>query len=154
MVTALETRLTDDLKTAMRARDKVGLAAIRMLRTRFMELRTAKNARELDEEGAVALVRAYAKSLTGAVAEFVEKGTPEDDDNVAGLRAEIAFLDRYLPQMLDEAATAAIVAEVIAAHEITDPKMTGKAIGLVMKDHKGKADPGLVGRLVRAKLAG
>ena len=154
MATELEARLGEDLKTAMRARDKVGMAAIRMLRTRFMELRTAKNARELDEAGAVEVIRAYVKSLQGAVDEFVAKGTPADDDNVAGLLAEVAFLDVYLPKMLDEAATRALVATILAANGVTDAKMAGQAIGLIMKDHKGQVDPGMVSRLVRAKLAG
>ncbi len=154
MTTKTEKELTEQLKTAMRNRDKVALAAIRMVRTRIMERRTAKNAGELTDEMVVGVIRSYVKSLQSALADFRGAGTPDSDDNVAQMLAEIELLGPYLPTLLDEAGTEALVAKVLDDHDIDNPKMTGRAIGLVMKDHKGTVDPALVSRLVRSRLQG
>lgn len=150
--TPTEARLMDDLKIAMKARDKVKLSAIRMVRSRITEKRTAKGAAELDDAAVVEVISAYVKSLNGAIADFRKGGTPDDDDAIVSLRDEIALLQPYLPQLLDEAATVTIVEAVIAEHGLAGAKMIGRTMGLVMKDHKGKVDAGLVKKLAAARL--
>jgi uncharacterized protein len=152
--TPTEERLMSDLKTAMKARDKATIAAIRMVRSRIGEKRTAKGAKELDDAAVLAVIQSYTKSLAGAVEDFRKGGTPDDDPAIADLYAEIALLQPYLPKLLDEAATAAIVDAVIAAHGLSGVKAIGRVMGMVMKDHKGEVDAGLVKRLAAAKLAG
>lgn len=153
MSTAIETELNGLLKDAMRARDKRALAAIRMVRTKILEKRTSKNAGEITDEVVLQIIRSYVKSLEGAVAEFRASGTSEDDENIVQLASEIALLDRYMPKFLSEAETEAIVIQVLADNGISDVKMAGRATGLVMKGHKGTVEPGLVSRLIRAKLS-
>lgn len=152
MTTKTEAELTGMLKDAMRAKDKRTLAAVRMVRTKIMEKRTSKGAGELDDEAVLEVIRSYVKSLGSALDEFRANGTPEDDENVLQLQAEIALLDRYMPKFLSEAQTEALVDATLKAHGITDPKMAGRATGLIMKDHKGEVDAGLVSRLIREKL--
>lgn len=152
MATALENELTEQLKASMRAGDKMATAAIRMVRTKIMEKRTAKNAVEITDEIIQDVIRNYVKVMQGSIDELKAGGATDDEPNIAQMRDEIVYLDRFLPKLLDEAATAAIVDQVLAANAITDPKMAGKATGLIMKDLKGKADPGLVAKLVKQKL--
>jgi len=154
MATELEIRLGDELKACMRAGDKVGLAAVRMVRTRIMERRTAKNAAEIKEEDVVDIIRAYGKVLQGSIDELKSGGASDSEDNIVQMRAEIAYLQRFLPKMMDEAQTAALVAKVLAEQGISDPKQAGKATGTIMKEYKGLVDAGLVSRLIKAQLGG
>lgn len=149
--TAIELELQARLKDAMRARDDAGKAAIRMVRTKIMEARTQKAGVVLSDDDIRGIVAKYVKQLEQGIDEL---GGDEDDANVAQMKAEVAFLAPFLPQLMDEAATERLVGETIEALGVTDPKMTGRVIGAVMKDHKGKVDAGLVARLVKARLAG
>ena len=152
MATALENELMEQMKVCMKAGDKIGLAAVRMVRTKVMEKRTAKNATEITDEVVVDVIRNYVKVLQGSIEELKAGGATDGEENIAQMIAEIVYLDRFLPKLLDEAATALIVDEILTREGITDPKMFGKATGLIMKDYKGKIDPGLVSKLIKVKL--
>ncbi len=152
MASQLEDKLNEDLKASMKAGDKLALLAIRAVKTELMKRRTAKAGVEITDEMVVETLRAYVKQLAGSIEELVAGGADEGEDNIAQMRGEITYLDRYLPKLMDDVATAALVDEVLAANGITDPKMAGKATGLVMKDNKGKVDPGVVARIVKQKL--
>lgn len=152
MASQLEDKLNEDLKASMKAGDKLALLAIRAVKTELMKRKTAKAGVEITDEMVVETLRAYVKQLAGSIEELVAGGADEGEDNIVQMRGEITYLDRYLPKLLDDAATAALVDEVLAANGITDPKMAGKATGLVMKDNKGKVDPGVVARIVKQKL--
>lgn len=152
MTTETEGKLLAAMKTAMREKDKTALGAIRMVRAKISEQRTAKNAKELDEDGIVALIRSYTKGLQGAIEDFRKGGTADEDPAIADLLAEMAVLDVFLPQMLDEAATATIVKAVIAEHGLAGPKAIGRVMGLVMKDHKGLVDANVVKRIAAGAL--
>lgn len=154
MSTALEAELMEQLKVAMKGGDKVGTMAIRMIRTKLTELRTAKNAKEVTEEVVVDTIRAYSKQLQGSIDELKAGGADEEEDNIVQMKAEIGFLARFLPQLLSKEETEALVDKVLAEQGISDPKMAGKVTGLIMKDWKGKADPGVVAAAVKAKLGG
>lgn len=153
MSTAVEKELMDQLKIAMKARDKVTVSAIRMARSKISEARTAKNAAELDDAAVRGLIASYVKSLGSALAEFRANDTPEDDVNIVDLSAEIAALQPWMPQLLSEAETIEIVDAVIATHSLSGAKMMGRGMGLVMKDHKGDVDATLVKTLLAARLA-
>ncbi len=152
MSTETEKELTGMLKDAMRARDKRALSAIRMIRARILEKKTSKNAGEITDDVVLALIRSYVKSLEGALTEFRGAGTAEDDENIVQLSFEVALFDRYMPQFMNEADTKALVDKTLDEAGIGDPKMAGRATGLIMKAHKGQVDPGLVNRLIRARL--
>jgi uncharacterized protein YqeY len=139
----------------MKANDKVGTMALRMVRTEITKRRTAKAGVEVTDELVVDTIRAYVKQLLANIGEFAGHGLDaSNDSNVAQMAAEAAFLDRYLPKLLSEDETAAIIDAVIAAQGTVDAKQAGKITGLVMKDHKGKVDAGVVARLVKQKLGG
>ena len=148
----VEEQLTEELKACMRAGNKIGLAAVRMVRTEVTKRRTAKAGVVVTDEMVVEVIRAYAKQLQGSADEFLARGVSPEDFNISQPLAEIAYLQRFLPQLASEEETAAIIDQTIAALGTVDPKMSGKITGLVMKDHKGKVDPGVVARLIKAKL--
>ncbi len=154
MATALENELMEQMKVCMKSGDKIGLAAVRMVRTKVMEKRTAKNATEVTDEVVVDVIRNYVKVLQSSIDELKAGGASEEEENIAQMLAEIQYLARFLPQLMGEAEMAAIVDEILTREGITDPKMFGKATGLIMKDYKGKVDPGLVAKLIKAKLGG
>lgn len=153
MSTQIETELMANLKTAMKAGDKRAVSAIRMVRTKIMEARTAKNAKPLDEDGVLEVIRGYVKSLEAALAEFRASGTGEDDENILQLAAEVKLFQPYMPTFLSEEATAAIVEAAIASTGATARKQMGMVMGAVMKGHKGEVDPSLVKTLIEARLA-
>ncbi len=152
MASQLEDKLNEDLKASMKAGDKLALLAIRAVKTELMKRRTAKAGVEVTDELVIDTLRAYVKQLQGSIDELLAGGADPGEDNIVQMGGEIAYLDRYLPKLLDDAATAALVDAVLAANGIADPKMAGKATGLVMKDNKGKVDPGVVARIVKQKL--
>lgn len=152
--TALEGELTEQLKLSMKAGDKTALAAIRMVRTKIMEKRTAKNAKPIVQDDVVDIIRNYVKQMQGSIDELRAGGADDDEVNLAQMKAEIAYLDRFLPKFLDEAATRALVDGVMAAQGVTDPKQAGRVMGAVLKEHKGRVDPALVQALVKERLGG
>jgi uncharacterized protein YqeY len=153
MACNLENQLTEELKNTMRSGDKVGTMAIRMVRTEVMKRRTAKAGVEVTDELVVEVIRSYVKQLQGSVEEYAVRGVlAADDDNVAQMVAEASYLQKFMPQLMGEAETAAVIDQVLATQGAVDAKMAGKITGLVMKDYKGKVDSALVNKLVRAKL--
>ncbi len=153
MACNLENQLTEELKNTMRSGDKVGTMAIRMVRTEVMKRRTAKAGVEVTDELVVEVIRSSVKQLQGSVEEYAVRGVlAADDDNVAQMVAEASYLQKFMPQLMGEAETAAVIDQVLATQGAVDAKMAGKITGLVMKDYKGKVDSALVNKLVRAKL--
>lgn len=149
---ALEQQLTDTLTQAMRDKDTRTADVVRMLKTRLTERRTAKGfAGEVDDAVVTDVIGAYRKQLQKALAEY-EKLGDRGAAQVAQLRFEIAFCERFLPKGLDETTLRTLVQERLKALGITDPKQVGRLVGDVMKTHKGQVDAGDVKRIAEALL--
>jgi uncharacterized protein YqeY len=150
----LEQVLDDTLKQAMKDRDTRTAGVVRMVKTRLAERRTAKGfTGEVDDALVLDVIGAYRKQLQKALAEF-EKAGDRGAGQVAQLRFEMEFLDRYLPRRLDEADLRALVKERLAALVINDPKQAGRLVGDIMKTHKGQVDAADVKRIAEALLSG
>lgn len=135
----------------MRSKDKVTLDAIRNVRT---EIQKAKTSPDFDGDDGEAfhrrVIASYVKTLRKSLETYEELGD-RGADHATKLRAEIDCLSRWLPRKLDEAATAALVDAAIA--EVgTDPGMTGRIMGVIMKENRDVVDPALVKRLVDERL--
>lgn len=154
MSTEVEAELMTQLKAAMRAQDKRTISAIRMVRSKISEARTAKNAKEIDNDAAVEILRGYVKSLEAAIVEFRANGVDDDDENIIQLSAEVELFDPYMPKFKSEDETAALVDATIASSGATSPKDAGRVMGMLMKSYKGELDAGLVRTLVDARLKG
>nr|WP_315228932.1 GatB/YqeY domain-containing protein [uncultured Limnohabitans sp.] len=147
---SLKAQITEDMKTAMRAKDSVRLGTIRLLQA-AMKQKEVDERVELDDAMVIAIVDKLIKQRKDSVAAYL---AAQRQDLADVESAEMKVLEVYLPQRLsaDEitAAVKAIVAEVGAA----GPGDMGKVMGAVKAQLAGKADMGLVSAAVKAALAG
>jgi uncharacterized protein YqeY len=147
---SLKLRISDDMKAAMRAKEADRLGTIRMLMA-AMKQKEVDERVELDDTMIVAIVDKLIKQRKDAAQQY-EAGARQDLADKE--KAEIVFLEVYLPQRLnaDEvlAAVKAIVAEIGAA----GPGDMGKVMGVVKQRLAGQADMGQVSAAVKAALAG
>ncbi|HLE44881.1 MAG TPA: GatB/YqeY domain-containing protein [Methylomirabilota bacterium] len=151
---ALEQALDETLTQAIKTKDRRTADVVRMIKTRLTERRTAKGfSGEVDDALVLDVVGAYRKQLQKALVEF-EKAGERGAAQVAQLRFELAFCDRYLPRPMDDAALRALVQERLRALGITDPKQVGRLVGDVMKTHKGQVEAADVKRIAEALLTG
>ena len=147
---SLKAQITEDMKTAMRAKDSVRLGTIRLLQA-AMKQKEVDERVELDDAMVIAIVDKLIKQRKDSVAAYL---TAQRQDLADIESAEMKVLEVYLPQRLSAeeitAAVKAIVAEVGAA----GPSDMGKVMGAVKTQLAGKADMGLVSAAVKAALAG
>lgn len=148
---ALFDQISEDIKKAMLAREKVKLEALRGVKKEFLEAKTAKNAEgELSDETAVKILQKMVKQRKDSAAIFTEQGRPELAE---GELAEAAVIEAYLPkQMSDEDLTAAIK-EIIAEVGATSAKEMGKVMGVATKKLAGKTEGRLISEKVKSLLA-
>ena len=148
MTAALETQIQDDMKSAMRAGETLRRDTLRMLIAALKNERIDKGA-DLDEDSVLAVVRRGVKSRKDSAQQYSDAGRDELADKE---EAEIAVLEGYLPQMLDEAATIAAVEAAIAETGASEKCDLGKVMKAVMAAHKGLVDGKLVNRLAGERL--
>jgi hypothetical protein len=153
MTTPIKEQIEAKLKEARIARDERARNVIGMLKSKVMvELKSGSGATETDELW-LNTIKSYSKQVRKALPEYEkagERGIPLLEE----AQFEIEFCEQFLPKKLDEAATEAIVREVAAAQGITGPKMIGKLLGLVLKDHKDELDGDLLRQVAQRVLAG
>ena len=151
---ALEQELNERLTRAIKARDPQTADALRMLKSRLQERRTAKGfSGQVDDALVLDVIGAYRKQLQKALVEF-EKVGERGAAQVTQLRFEIALCEGYLPKGLDEAALRDLVRERLASLGIADAKQVGRLVGDVMKTHKGQVEAGDVKRVAEGLLRG
>jgi uncharacterized protein YqeY len=147
----IEEQLRVDQTTAMKARDKDTLNAIRSVKA---EVATAKSAPgftgDIDDELYVRTIATYVKRISKSKAEYDTMGAG-GADQAAKLAFEIDYLGQYLPTVLDEEATRALVDKAIADLNASPDTPAGQVIGAVMRSGKD-VDGALVNRLVHERL--
>ena len=148
---ALFDQISEDIKKAMLARDKVKLEALRGVKKEFIEAKTAKNADgELSDDTALKILQKMVKQRKESAAIFTEQNRPELAENEL---AEAAVIEAYLPkQMSDEELTAAVKV-IIAEVGATSAKDMGKVMGVASKKLAGKAEGRAISEKVKSLLA-
>jgi uncharacterized protein YqeY len=147
-------RLAEALKDAMRARDSDRVACIRQVRSKLQEAMNAPDFEgEMSDDDAQKIIASYVKSLQKSIEEL-RAGGDKAQPLITKYQAEIGYLEGYLPQRLDEDATAALVDSALGELGITDAKQAGRAIGHIMKAHRSEVDAALVRKIVEARLSG
>lgn len=141
-------RIVDDLKSAMKAKDKPRVGALRMLRAAMIE--ADKSGSELNDDAAVAILRKLKKQRLDAAQTYSDA---EREDLAAAEQAEADLIDTYLPQLADEGRTRTWVREAIATSGATGAHQLGMVMGALMKAHKGEIDAGLARKLIAAELS-
>ena len=148
---ALFDQISEDIKKAMLARDKVKLEALRGVKKEFIEAKTAKNSDgELSDDAALKILQKMVKQRKESAAIFTEQNRPELAENEL---AEAAVIETYLPkQMSDEELTAAVKA-IIAEVGATSAKEMGKVMRVASKKLAGKAEGRAISEKVKSLLA-
>lgn len=136
------------LKDAMRAKDTVALDAVRSIKS-AVKLAEIEAGKELSDEDVHAVIQKALKQRRDSIEQFKNGGR---EDLVKVEEAQVAVLQRFLPAQLGEAEVSALVDAAVAATGAAGPKDMGKVMAALMPKVKGKADGGLVSRLVKAKL--
>ncbi|MFA5046770.1 MAG: GatB/YqeY domain-containing protein [Paludibacter sp.] len=144
-------RVSGDIKTAMLARDKVALEAIRGIKKEFIEARTVKGGDgTMSDDVAVKILQKMIKQRKESAQIYVEQNRPELAENEL---AEVAVIERYLPAQMSDAELEAAVAAVIAQLGASGPQDMGKVMGVASKQLAGKTEGRLISDKVKALLA-
>ena len=146
----LKSRLQEDLREALRARDERRKAVIRMSLA-AVQLAEVDHGGELDEPSLVAVLQKEARRRQETIEELEDADRP---DRLADEEAELAVLEEYLPQMLSREEIAAEARAVIAQAAASGPKDIGAVMKVLMPQMKGRADGRLVNEVVRGLLSG
>jgi hypothetical protein len=146
----LKTRVTEDMKTAMRARDRARLSAIRLLLA-AMKQKEVDERIQLDDAAVIGVIEKMIKQRRESIAQY-EKAARAD--LVDQEKFELGVLSAYLPQQMAEGEIEQAVAAAVAESGAASVKDMGKAMALLKPRLAGRADMGKVSALVKAKLAG
>lgn len=145
-------RIQTEMTAAMKAQDADTLSTLRMLKAALMEAKTRKpRDATLTADESIEVLQRYVKKRRESIDEFRKLGR---EDLVAKEEREISVTMQFLPQPLGEEEVRAVVREVVAQTGATGPKEFAKVMGPVMARVKGRADGGLVSRLVKEAIGG
>lgn len=146
---SLKDQITEDMKTAMRAKDSERLSTIRMLLAAVKQKEVDERI-TVDDTSLVAIVDKLIKQRKDAISQFTAAARQDLADKEA---AEVKVLEAYLPQRLSAEEIQAAVAAIVAELGAKGPGDMGKVMGAVKTQLAGKADMGLVSAAVKAALA-
>jgi uncharacterized protein YqeY len=146
----LKEQITEDMKTAMRAKDSERLGTIRLLLAACKQ-REVDERIVLDDAAVVGLVDKLIKQRKDSVAAYLQAQRQDLADKES---AEITVLEGYLPQRMEAGEIAQAVRAIVTELGATGPGDMGKVMGAVKTQLAGKAEMGLVSAAVKAALAG
>ena len=145
---SIKEKLMADMKAAMKAKDKIRLETIRLVRGMIRNIEIDSQS-ELDDDGVLDVLAKSVKMRVEAIEQYEQAGR---DDLAEKEKAELTVLQEYMPQPLSEAELNAIIEESIGEAEATGMKDMGKVMQVVMPKVKGRANGKTVNQLVREKL--
>lgn len=146
----LRQRLTDDMKSALKAGEKERLGVIRLMiaAMRSADFEPASKG-AIDDAGIIAVLTKMVKQRRDSVEQYTKGGRKDLADKEL---AEITIIETYLPKMMSEANTRAAIAEVIKETGAAGPKDMGKVMGALKSKYAGQMDFGKVSGLVKDLL--
>ena len=144
-------QISEDIKSAMKARDKVRLETLRNIKKVFLEAKTAPGANDtLDDADALKIISKLAKQGKETATTYTQAGRQDLAD--AEL-AQVEVLESYLPKQLSQEEIEAEVKNIIAEVGATSMKEMGKVMGTASKQLAGKADGRVISEIVKKLLA-
>ncbi|HMM67025.1 MAG TPA: GatB/YqeY domain-containing protein [Dokdonella sp.] len=146
---SLKARITDDMKTAMRAGEKDRLGVIRLILAALKQ-REVDERIELDDAQVLGILEKMLKQRRDSIEQY---SAANREDLAAVERAEVEVIQTYLPAQLSAAELDTIIGKAIADSGAASPRDMGKVIGLVRPQVAGRADMGQVSELIKARLA-
>jgi len=148
-VSELQQRVNDDVKTAMRSKDKDRLGVLRLITAAFKQKEVDERI-ELDDTMVLAIMDKMTKQIRDSIQQFEQAGR---DDLVAKEAFELEIIQEYLPAQLTEDEISQIITECVAASGAESAKDMGKVMGLLKPRLQGRADMGKVSGLVKQQLS-
>ena len=143
-------QISEDIKKAMLAKDKVRLEALRGVKKEFIEAKTAKGASgELDDDAGIKIIQKMIKQRKESAEIYRSKERAELADNEL---AEVAVLEVYLPQQMSAEELRAVLQKIIAEVGAQSPADMGKVMGAASKQLAGKAEGRAISEQVKALL--
>lgn len=149
---SLKDTISEDIKTAMKARDKIRLETVRSIKKLLLEKEVearGKGKDSLSTDDELTVLTQLAKQRREAIAQYDDLGRTELAEQE---RQELVIIEEYLPKQLSEDEVKAIVAEIIEQVGASSSKDMGKVMGPAMKRLKGQADGKVVQTCVKALL--
>ena len=150
---SLKERIGEDIKTAMKAKDKIRLETVRSIKKAILEKEVAlrpKGIDSLNEEQEIELLSQQAKQRRDAIEQYKNAGR---EDLAEKESQELTIIETYLPEQISDEELETIIDDIIASSGATSVKDLGKVMGPAMKQLKGKADGKKIQALVRSKLS-
>jgi uncharacterized protein YqeY len=148
-VSELQQRVNDDVKTAMRNKDKDRLGVLRLITAAFKQKEVDERV-ELDDTMVLAIMNKMTKQIRDSIDQFEKAGR---DDLAAKEAFELNIIQEYLPAQLTEDEISQIIAECVADSGAESAKDMGKVMGLLKPRLQGRADMGKVSGLVKQQLS-
>jgi hypothetical protein len=146
--TSLKLRINDDVKTAMRSKDKERLATLRLI-TAAIKQKEVDERIELNDEQIISVLEKMIKQRKDSIEQFEKAGRTELADKE---KAELAIINEYMPAQLTEAEINAAIDAAIAETGASEMKEMGKVMGVLKPKLAGKADMSQVSALIKQKL--
>lgn len=146
----LKTQITEDMKTAMRARDAQRLAAVRLVLAAIKQ-KEVDERKDLTDQDVISVVEKMIKQRRESISQF-EKAARDDLAEVE--KFELGVLQAYMPQSLSEAEVEAAVAAALAESGAQGVRDMGKVMSVLKSKIAGRADMSVVSAIVKARLSG
>lgn len=151
-IMSLENKIMEDLKQAMKDKDKTALESLRSIKSAILLAKTqAGAAAELSAEDEIKLVQRLVKQRRESAEIFAAQNRPELAENEL---AQAAVIEKFLPAQLDDRQLAEIIKALIAEMGVTSPAEMGKVIGAANKKLAGQAEGRKIADTVKAVLGG
>ena len=145
----LKNRITDDMKSAMKAKDKQTLKAVRMILGAIKQ-KEVDDRIELDDAQVLAVIQKMVKQRKDSISQFSDAGRT---DLVEVEEAELVVINSYMPEQLSDEEVSVAVDKAITNSGANSMKDMGKLMGMLKSQLDGQADMGLVSRLIKDKLS-
>ncbi|WFO17966.1 GatB/YqeY domain-containing protein [Cellulophaga baltica 4] len=144
---SLQDQVMTEMKTAMKAKDKVALESLRAIKSALLLMQTENGSGEaISEDAEIQLVQKLVKQRKDSAAIFIEQGR---EDLAAPELEQVAIIEKFLPEQLSEEEIEKVVVQTIEATGAAGMKDMGKVMGMVSKELAGQADGKTISMIVK-----
>jgi len=144
----LQNRINDDVKAAMRAKEKERLQTLRLITSAIKQIEVDTRS-EVDEDGVIAVLEKMLKQRKDSIEQFEKAGRDELADIE---KAEVLIIKEYMPEQMSDADIDTLIDEAISSTGAASMKDMGKVMGMLKGQLAGKADMGTVSTKIKSRL--
>ena len=148
-MTDIKTKISEDVKLAMRSKDRDRLAALRLILAAFKQ-KEVDDRITLDDHQSTAILDKMAKQHRDSIEQF---GQANREDLIKKEQQELEIIESYLPEKLSENEINSLIQNAISSTSANSLKDMGKVMAILKTELQGRADMGEVSRLIKTKLS-